>query len=154
MPKIDIKSVPERTGSSYPSPHHVKVEDRIRQRLGDAGGLTDFGVNLLRLKPGVWSSQRHWHTHEEEFVFIVSGEVVLVTDKGEEILRAGDCAAFPKNVADGHQIINRTDKDVLVLEVGTNSVDDVCTYPDIDMKVDAKTGFTHLDGTPYPMREK
>ena len=154
MPKIDIKSVPERTGSSYPSPHHVKVEDRIRQRLGDAGGLTDFGVNLLRLKPGVWSSQRHWHTHEEEFVFIVSGEVVLVTDKGEEILRAGDCAAFPKNVADGHQIINRTGKDVLVLEVGTNSVDDVCTYPDIDMKVDAKTGFTHLDGTPYPMREK
>jgi len=154
MPKIDIKSVPERTGSSYPSPHHVKVEDRIRQRLGDAGGLTDFGVNLLRLKPGVWSSQRHWHTHEEEFVFIVAGEVVLVTDKGEEILRAGDCAAFPKNVADGHQIINRTGKDVLVLEVGTNSVDDVCTYPDIDMKVDAKTGFTHLDGTPYPMREK
>ena len=154
MPKIDIKSAPERTGSSYPSPHHVKVQDRIRQRLGDAGGLTDFGVNLLRLKPGIWSSQRHWHTHEEEFVFIVSGEVVLVTDKGEEILRAGDCAAFPKNVADGHQIINRTDTDVLVLEVGTNSVDDVCTYPDIDMKVDAKTGFTHLDGTPYPMREK
>ena len=154
MPKIDIKSVPERTGSSYPSPHHVKVEDRIRQRLGDAGGLTDFGVNLLRLKPGVWSSQRHWHTHEEEFVFIVAGEVVLVTDKGEEILRAGDCAAFPKNVADGHQIINRTDNDVLVLEVGTNSGDDVCTYPDIDMKVDATTGFTHMDGTPYPAREK
>jgi uncharacterized cupin superfamily protein len=154
MPKIDIKSVPERMGSSYPAPHHLKVQDRIRLRLGDAGGLTDFGVNLLRLKPGIWSSQRHWHTHEEEFVFIVSGEVVLVTDKGEEILRAGDCAAFPKNVADGHQIINRTDTDVLVLEVGTNSVDDVCTYPDIDMKVDAKTGFTHLDGTPYPAREK
>ena len=154
MPKIDIKSVPEHTGSSYPSPHHMKVQERIRQRLGDAGGLTDFGVNLLRLKPGIWSSQRHWHTHEEEFVFIVSGEVVLVTDKGEEILRAGDCAAFPKNVADGHQIINRTDGDVLVLEVGTNSVDDVCTYPDIDMKVDAKTGFTHMDGTPYPAREK
>jgi uncharacterized cupin superfamily protein len=154
MPKIDIASIPERTGSSYPAPHHMKVQERIRQRLGDAGGLTDFGVNLLRLKPGIWSSQRHWHTHEEEFVFIVSGEVVLVTDKGEEILRAGDCAAFPKNAADGHQLINRTDKDALVLEVGTNSEDDVCTYPDIDMQVDAKRGFTHLDGTPYPMREK
>jgi uncharacterized cupin superfamily protein len=154
MPKIDIRSVPERTGSSYPSPHHIKVQERIRQRLGDAGGLTDFGVNLLRLKPGIWSSQRHWHTHEEEFVFIVSGEVVLVTDKGEEILRAGDCAAFPKNVADGHHLINRTDKDVIVLEVGTNSEDDVCTYPDVDMKVDAKNGFTHMDGKPYAPREK
>lgn len=154
MPKIDIQSVPERTGSSYPAPHHVKVQERIRKRLGDAGGLTDFGVNLLRLKPGIWSSQRHWHTHEEEFVFIVSGEVVLVTDKGEAILRAGDCAAFPKNAPDGHVLINRTDTDVLVLEVGTNSVDDVCTYSDIDMKVDAKSGFTHMDGTPYPMREK
>jgi uncharacterized cupin superfamily protein len=152
MPKIDIKSLPERTGSSYPPPHHEKVQARIRQRLGES--LTDFGVNLLRLKPGIWSSQRHWHTHEEEFVFVVSGEVVLVTNKGEEILRAGDCAAFPKNAADGHHLINRTDKDVLVLEVGTNSVDDVCTYPDIDMKVDAKTGFTRLDGTPYPHREK
>ena len=154
MPKIDLKSVPERTGSSYPSPLHRPVQERIRQRLGDAGGLTDFGVNLLRLKPGIWSSQRHWHTHEEEFVFIVSGEVVLVTDKGEEILRAGDCAAFPKNAPDGHHLINRTDEDVLVLEVGTNSEDDVCTYPDVDMKVDAKHGFTRMDGTPYPAREK
>jgi uncharacterized cupin superfamily protein len=154
MPKIDIKSIPERTGSSYPAPFHEPVFKRIRKRLGDAGGLTDFGVNLLRLKPGIWSSQRHWHTHEEEFVFIVSGEVVLVTDKGEEILRAGDCAAFPKNAPDGHHLINRTDTDVLVLEVGTNSADDVCTYPDVDMKVDAKSGYTHMDGTPYPMREK
>jgi uncharacterized cupin superfamily protein len=154
MPKIDIKSIPERTGSSYPSPLNLPVQERIRQRLGDAGGLADFGVNLLRLKPGIWSSQRHWHTHEEEFVFVVSGEIVLVTDKGEEILRAGDCAAFPKNAPDGHHLINRTDKDVLVLEVGTNSVDDVCTYSDVDMKVDAKNGFTHMDGEPYRPREK
>ena len=152
MPKIDISSLPERTGSSYPAPLHEPVQARIRKRLGD--GLTDFGVNLLRLKPGIWSSQRHWHTHEEEFVFVVSGEVVLVTDKGEEILRAGDCATFPKGLADGHHLINRTDKDVLVLEVGTNSVDDVCTYPDVDMKVDAQHGFTHMDGKPYSAREK
>ncbi|HTW34021.1 MAG TPA: cupin domain-containing protein [Rhizomicrobium sp.] len=154
MPKIDIKSVSERSGSSYPAPFHEPVSNRVRQRLGDAGGLSDFGVNLLRLKPGIWSSQRHWHSHEDEFVFIVSGEVVLVTDKGEEVLRAGDCAAFPKNASDGHHLINRSDRDALVLEVGSNSNDDVCTYSDIDMKVDAKSGYTHKDGKPYPMREK
>jgi uncharacterized cupin superfamily protein len=154
MPKIDIESLPERTGSSYPAPFHEPVLKRIRQRLGDAGGLSDFGVNLLRLKPGIWSSQRHWHSHEDEFVFVVTGEVVLVTDKGEEVLRAGDCAAFPKNAPDGHHLVNRSDKDVLVLEVGSNSIDDVCTYSDIDMKVDAKSGYTHMDGKPYPMREK
>jgi len=154
MPKIDIASIPERTGSTYPAPFHEPVLKRIRQRLGDAGGLTDFGVNLLRLEPGIWSSQRHWHTHEDEFVFIVEGEVVLVTDKGEETLRAGDCAAFPKGTPDGHHIINRSDKDAFLLEVGTNVVDDVCTYSDIDMKVDAKSGYTHMDGTSYPSREK
>ena len=154
MPKIDIASVPERSGSSYPSPLHQPVQERIRKRLGDAGGISDFGVNLLRLKPGIWSSQRHWHSHEDEFVFIVSGEVVLVTDKGEEILRAGDCAAFAKNVSDGHHLINRSGTDVLVLEVGSNHEDDVCTYPDVNMKVDAKRGYTHMDGTPYPVREK
>ena len=154
MPKIDLKSVPDRTGSSYPSPLHQPVQERIRQRLGDAGGLSDFGVNLLRLKPGIWSSQRHWHTHEDEFIFVVAGEVVLVTDKGEEVLRAGDCAAFAKNVPDGHHLINRTDRDALVLEVGSNSEDDVCTYPDVDMKVDMKNGFTHMDGRPFQPREK
>jgi uncharacterized cupin superfamily protein len=153
MPKIDIKAIPERTGSAYPAPFDEPVFKRIRQRLGDAGGLTDFGINLLRLKPGVWSSQRHWHSHEDEFVFVVEGEVVLVTDKGEEILRAGDCAAFPKNAADGHHIINRSAKDALLLEVGSNSEDDVCTYSDIDMKVD-RNGYTHKDGRPYPAREK
>jgi len=152
MPKIDIASAPERSGSSYPAPFHEPVFQRIRKRLGEAGGLTDFGVNLLRLKPGVWSSQRHWHTHEDEFVFVVSGEVVLITDKGEDVLRTGDCAAFPKNTPDGHHIINRSDKDAFLLEVGRNAVEDVCTYPDIDMKVDAKSGYTRMDGT--PLREK
>ena len=150
MPKIDIKAVPERTGSSYPAPFHEPVSKRIRQRLADAGGIMDFGVNLLQLKPGIWSSQRHWHTHEDEFVFVVSGEVVMITDKGEEVLRAGDCAAFPKNAPDGHQLINRSDTDAFVLEVGSNSEHDVCTYSDIDMKVDTRNGFTHKDGTPYP----
>jgi uncharacterized cupin superfamily protein len=154
MPKIDIPSVPERKGSGYPAPFHEPCMTRVRQSLGDAGGLSDFGVNLLQLPPGAWSSQRHWHSGEDEFVYVLAGEVVLVTDKGEEILRAGDCAAFPKNVADGHKLANRSTKDAIVLEAGSRSEEDVCTYADIDMKVSDRTGFTRKDGTPYPPREK
>jgi uncharacterized cupin superfamily protein len=154
MPRIDIAAVPERTGSGYPAPFHEPCLARIRKRLGEAGGVSDFGVNLLTLQPGVWSSQRHWHSDEDEFVFVVSGEVVLVTDKGEDILRAGDCAAFPKNLADGHKLLNRSDSVALVLEVGSRSEHDVCTYSDIDMVVSNRDDvFRHRDGTPYPLRE-
>jgi uncharacterized cupin superfamily protein len=154
MPKIDILSVPERKGSGYPAPFHEPCATRVRKALGDAGGLSDFGVNLLQLPPGAWSSERHWHSGEDEFVYVLAGEVVLVTDKGEEILRAGDCAAFPKNVADGHKLVNRSAKDAVVLEAGSRSEDDVCIYSDIDMKVSDRTGFTRKDGRPYPPREK
>lgn len=151
MPRIDIAKVPERKGSAYPAPFHEIAKGRIRQRLGDAGGLSQFGVNLLTLPPGAGSSQRHWHSAEDEFVYIVSGEVALVTDKGEEILRAGDCAAFPKTVPDGHQLINKSAAVAVCLEIGTRTSDDVCTYSDIDMKIDSTVGFyTHKDGTPYP----
>ena len=154
MPKIDLKSVPERRGSGYPAPFHEIAEGRVRRRLGDAGGLTQFGVNLLQLPPGAASSQRHWHSGEDEFVYVVSGEMILVTDKGEERLRAGDCAAFPKGVADGHQLVNKSDSVAVCLEVGTRSEDDVCTYSDIDMMIDSKVGrYVHRDGTPYPERE-
>lgn len=102
MPKIDIASVPQRKGTGYPSPYNEKSLDRLRQRLGDAGGIKDFGVNITQLPPGGWSAQRHWHSHEDEFVFILSGEVVLVEDQGETILKSGDCAAFPKNTGNGH----------------------------------------------------
>jgi uncharacterized cupin superfamily protein len=154
MPKIDLKSVPERRGSGYPAPFHEIAEGRVRRRLGDAGGLTQFGVNLLQLPPGAASSQRHWHSGEDEFVYVVSGEAILVTDKGEERLRAGDCAAFPKGVADGHQLVNKSDAVAVCLEVGTRSEDDVCTYSDIDMMIDSKVGrYVHRDGTPYPERE-
>src|SRR5438105_13151657 len=108
MGKIDPTSLSERKGSSYPAPFDQPAAGRIRQRLGDAGGLTQFGVNLLHLPPGAWSSQRHWHSGEDEFVYVLSGEVTLVTDKGEELLRAGECAAFPKNLADGHHLINKS----------------------------------------------
>src|ERR1700734_2020882 len=109
--KIDFSSVPVVTGSRYPAPFDVPCAARSRQRLGDAAGLTQFGVNLLRLPPGVWSSQRHWHTGEDEFVYVLSGEVVLVTNAGDEVLRAGDAAGFPANDHDGHCLQNRSGQD-------------------------------------------
>ena len=153
MPKIDVKSVPERKGSGYPAPFHLKAGKRVRQALGDAGGLNDFGVNLLHLPPGAWSSQRHWHSAEDEFVWVVSGEVVLVTDEGEQVLRTGDCAAFAKNQANGHHLINKSGEIAVLLEVGTRSNVDVCEYSDIDMRIDSRDGqYRHRDGTPYPSR--
>lgn len=117
MPKLDLNSIPTRRGSGYPEPFDQQPANRARQRLGDAGGLTQFGVNLLRLPPGSWSSQRHWHSEEDEFVYVVEGEVVLITDQGEEVMAAGDCAAFPKNSPNGHHLVNRSDATVVCLEV-------------------------------------
>ncbi len=153
MPKIDIAAAPATKGSGYPHPFHLVASERVRQRLGDAGGLTDFGVNLLHLPPGAWSSQRHWHSAEDEFVYVLSGELTLVTDEGETVLRAGDCAAFPKNDGNGHHLINKSGAMATALEVGTRSPADVSLYPDIDLKIDNRDGiFTHRDGTPYPQR--
>jgi len=151
MSKLDLMSIPQRKGSSYPAPFDEKPANRVRQRLGDAGGLTQFGVNLLQLPPGAWSSQRHWHSAEDEFVYVISGEVVLITDRGEEVLRAGDCVAFPRSVPDGHHLINKSDSVVVCLEVGTRMEHDFTDYPDIDMVFDPKVDcYTHKDGTPYP----
>jgi uncharacterized cupin superfamily protein len=150
MPKIDIDQLAVRRGSSYPEPFAQCVRDRARQVLGDAGGLTDFGVNLLRLPPGAWSSQRHWHSHEDEFVYVLSGELVLITDTGEQVLRAGDAAAFPKNHADGHHLVNRSNEVAVCLEVGSRSDSDVASYPDIDLRWDAEHDYAHKDGRPYP----
>lgn len=149
MPKIDPATAPERRGSGYPAPYAQPAQGRIKQALGDAGGLTDFGVNLTRLPPGGWSSQRHWHSGEDEFVYVLAGELVLVTEAGEQTLAAGECAAFPKNVADGHHLINRSSAPALYLEIGTRSAQDVCYYPDIDLHLDRTQSFTHKDGTPY-----
>ena len=151
MKKIDIEQAEPRVGSRYPAPFHETGMDKFRRRLGRAAGLTQFGVNLLTLRPGVWSSQRHWHSHDEEFVFVVEGEVVLVTDAGEEVLKAGDCAGFKAGDPDGHHIINRSDRDAVVLEVGTDHDEDLCTYSDVDMLA-TPTGYVHRDGTPYPPR--
>lgn len=150
MPKVDLGAVPERRGVGYPSPFDQPCAERIRKRLGDAGGLTDFGVNLMRLPPGNWSSQRHWHSDEDEFVYVVEGELVLVEDGGETLLRAGDSAAFPKGTGDGHHLINRSKVTAIYLEVGSRSGADITTCSDIDLMSAAADGcFTHKDGSPY-----
>lgn len=146
--RIDITQVAARIGTDYPQPHDAPCLRRERKRLGDLAGLTQFGVNLLRLAPGVWSSQRHWHTDEDEFVFVVAGEVVLVTNGGEEILRAGDCAGFKANDPDGHHLQNRSQRDAIVLEVGGRSPGDGVDYPDIDMRIEPGSDrYVRRDGT-------
>jgi uncharacterized cupin superfamily protein len=151
MPKIDIGTVPVIKGTGYPKPFDAISMDRTRRRLGDAGGLTDYGVNLMTLPPQNWSSQRHWHSDEDEFIYILEGEVALIEDGGETILRAGDCAAFPKGTGNGHHMINRSDMTAIYLEVGTRHPTDMITCSDIDMKSSSTDGlFVHKDGTPYP----
>jgi uncharacterized cupin superfamily protein len=150
MSKIDVSVAHVRRGSSYPSPHDAPCRDRVRQALGDVAGLTQFGVNLLRLAPGGWSSQRHWHTEEDEFVWILEGEVVLVTNAGETALRAGDCAGFKAGRPDGHHLQNRSARDAVVLEIGgRNPERDVVDYPDIDLYWSDATGYARKDGTKY-----
>jgi len=150
MPKIDLAAIPARTGSGYPPPFHVPCADRTRRRLGDAGGLRDFGVNLMTLPPGGWSSQRHWHSHEDEFVYVIEGEVTLVEDQGETLLQAGDCAAFPKGTGNGHHLKNQSSVVAVYLEVGSRNPSDLNICSDIDMMSSNADGrFVHKDGTPY-----
>ena len=150
MPKIDLSGVPVRKGSGYPELFSGPCADRTRRRLGDAAGLRDFGVNLMTLPPGGWSSQRHWHSHEDEFVFVLEGELMLVEDTAETLLRAGDCAGFPKNSGNGHHLQNRSSTLAVYLEVGSRQPADLTTCSDIDLMSSNRDGlFTHKDGTPY-----
>lgn len=150
--KIDTQHLAPIVGSGYPPPFDLPCRERVRRRLGDAAALTQFGINLLTLPPRAWSSQRHWHTAEDEFIYVVSGEVVLSTDGGEEVLRPGDCAGFPAGVSDGHHLQNRSTREAVVLEVGSRRIaEDEAFYPDIDLRVlkgDAR--YVHRDGRPYP----
>jgi uncharacterized cupin superfamily protein len=154
MPKrIDIAALIPVVGTLYPPPFDRPCRARERTKLGDVAGLTQFGVNLLRLPPGAWSSQRHWHTGGDEFVYVLSGEVVLVTDGDEEILGAGDAAGFPAGDTNGHCLQNRSNRKAQVLEIGTRVAGDTGYYSDIDMVAPADGEpaiYTHRDGTPYP----
>jgi uncharacterized cupin superfamily protein len=151
-PALDPATVPTTGPSDYPPPFDELVAGRERRRLGDALGLRNFGVNLLRLPPGCASSQRHWHTRQDEFVYVLSGEVVLVTDGGEQTLGAGMAAGFPAGRGDGHHVINRSDRDALLLEVGDRTPGDEADYSDIDMVVRWVNGeerYLRKDGTAY-----
>jgi uncharacterized cupin superfamily protein len=152
LPALDPAQVPARVGSAYPEPFKSRVSGRRKQRLGDALGLKNYGVNLTTIPPGAVSALRHWHSHEDEFIYIVSGELVLVTNDGEQRLTPGVCAGFPAGRADGHYLINRAQGDAVYLEVGDRRPEDAVTYPDDDIAGQATPQgrrFTRKDGTPY-----
>jgi uncharacterized cupin superfamily protein len=149
MPKIDIEAIEQNNATGYPTPFDKPVEGRWWRRLAPAGGLTHMGASHVVLKPGAWSSQRHWHEGEDELVIMLSGEAVLVEDGGETVLRAGDVAAWAAGVTNGHNMINRSNEDCVFIAIGAGNMDDGGEYSDIDMKFEAD-GYFHKDGTPYP----
>ena len=151
-PALDPATVEARTDSTYPEPFRRQVAGRAKRALGDALGITHYGVNLVELPPGAWSSQRHWHSHEDEFVYVLSGEVTLVTDAGRQVLGAGMAAGFPAGSADGHHLVNEGSAPALFLEVGDRSDADAVSYPDIDLHLTSRAegrAFRHRDGRPY-----
>ncbi|MDH5529476.1 MAG: cupin domain-containing protein [Paracoccaceae bacterium] len=152
MPIIDKSKVPVKTGSIYPEPYARQMAGRASLRLGDAGGLTQFGANEVILSPGALSSLRHWHHREDEFVMVTQGECTLVQDEGETVMRPGDCAAFPAGDPNGHHFINKTGTEARFLVIGSRMNPERATYSDVDLEVELKDGkasFTHKNGTPY-----
>ncbi|HEX8639832.1 MAG TPA: cupin domain-containing protein [Allosphingosinicella sp.] len=148
MPKLDLDAIEATNRTTYPQPFAADMGRRWFRRLAPAGGLADFGVSHVTLQPGGISSQRHWHDDVDEFVVILSGEAVLVEDEGETVLRAGDCAAWPKGAANGHHLVNRSSSDCVFIAVGASDGD--CHYPDIDLHWDSAAGtYCRKDGTPY-----
>lgn len=149
---IDFTKAPVKTGSIYPRPYAAEMAGRWSIRLGEAGGLTQFGVNIVVLEPGAKSSLRHWHLNEDEFVMITQGTCILVDDDGRHEMSVGDCAAFPAGVPNGHHFLNETDEEVRFLVVGTKAPHEIATYSDVDLQIEmagGKATFTHKDGTPY-----
>jgi len=153
MPKIDIANLKLDNSTGYPEPFRKVVEGRWRKRLGNAVGLSQFGVNLTTLKPGAWSAQRHWHEAEDELIYLLEGEIVLCEDSGETVLKPGDAAGWKANTPNGHCLINRSQRDAVYLEIGTRAAKEKAHYPDIDMKVERDekgARYMHKSGEPYP----
>jgi uncharacterized cupin superfamily protein len=153
MPKIDLDNVPQTNRTGYPPPFDQAVAGRWVRRLSPASGLTDFGASHVTLKPGAWSSQRHWHDGEDEFLVMIEGEAILIEDEGRTVLRAGDCAAFPKGTRNGHHLVNDSGADCVFVVVGggTNTGGG---YSDIDMLFTADSEYIHKDGTPYDAQRR
>lgn len=150
MPRIDPETVEQTNRTTYPMPFAAEMGRRHFRRLGAAGGLTEIGVSHIVLEPGGVSSQRHWHEGLDEFVVILDGEAVLVEDQGETAMRAGDCAVFPKDVANGHRLVNRSDRPCAFLAIDNRGGEGDCHYPDVDLHWDQAAGrYTRKDGTPY-----
>jgi len=153
LPALDPAAVSPRSSSRYPEPFRSRVLPREKRALGDALGLTKLGVNLTTLLPGKESSMRHFHTREDEFVFVVEGEIVVRTDEGEQLLAAGMCAGFPAGSRNGHQLVNRSDRPARYLEIGNRDPEDSAEYPDVDLAYrklpSGEAIFSHKDGTPY-----
>lgn len=147
MPKLDLDAIEATNATTYPMPFAAEMSRRRFRRLGPAAGLSDFGVSHVVLEPGGISSQRHWHDSIDEFVVVMSGEALLVEEDGETLLRAGDCAAFPKGVANGHHLVNRGNADCVFLAVGRSEGN--CHYPDVDLRWNEAGHYSHRDGTPY-----
>jgi uncharacterized cupin superfamily protein len=145
LPKLDLDTIPQTNATGYPPEYAKAVEGRWYRRLGPASGLSEYGVSHVTLKPGAWSSQRHWHEDEDEFVVMLSGEAVLVDDSGEHVMRPGDCASFPMGDGNGHVLQNRSDTECVFIAVGRKGDGD-CHYPDIDMHLRGGRGFTRKDG--------
>jgi uncharacterized cupin superfamily protein len=149
MPKLDLASIETTNRTGYPPPYAEPMAKRHYRRLAPAAGLADFGASHVTLEPGGISSQRHWHEGEDELVVMIEGEAVLVEDESETVLRAGDVAAFPKGVPNGHHLVNRSDSPCVFVAVGRAAETD-CHYPGIDLHLDAASGrYTRRDGTPY-----
>ena len=150
--RLDFAAIATHSGSGYPAPFDVPVAKRERKRLAEAAGLSKIGVTLLRLPPGTWSTQRHWHINSDEFVYVLSGQVTLVTDDGEEVLNSGDAAGFKAGDPNGHHLQNRSSEDAVILEIGNHLQTDTAHYPDIDLiatLVDGTSRVTRRDGTPH-----
>jgi uncharacterized cupin superfamily protein len=157
MPKIDIAEATVRTKGVYPQPWHGVTHGREKTVLGELAGLTQFGVNLTRLKPGAASALRHWHESEDEFVYLLEGELVLIEDGGETVLRPGDAAGFKAGVANGHHLVNRSERDALYLEIGTRAKQERAHYPDVDLVYDKDENgvrFSRKSGAPYPQEPR
>lgn len=152
MPKLDLGQAPVKTGSDYPEPYRSQMAGRSSVRLGQMAGLTHFGVNIVTLEPGAAASLRHWHLREDEFAMVLEGDLVLVEDAGETAMHPGDCAAWKAGTPDGHRFVNRTALPARFLVVGNSDPDDICTYADVDMKIELTAGmprFIHHDGSDW-----
>ncbi len=148
----DPMNLPGRRTTIYPAEYAAGFDKRLKRPVGDSGGLTQFGVNLTTLEPGAMSALRHWHKHEDEFVFVVAGEVTLITDAGEEMLGRGMAATFPAGEPNAHHLVNRSSEPATILEVGTRSPVEEVSYPDVDLRFqrrDGRSGFVRRTGEPY-----